>query len=88
MSVSNCESLLGGFIEDEFGYLAKLGVEMDDHSTHMYRLTAATLIERAAGITLWPHCSHSCRLIVPHTPRQLGSISIHCFIKNKMLAFG
>ncbi|WP_241992957.1 tyrosine-type recombinase/integrase [Cryobacterium frigoriphilum] len=52
MSVSNYERLLRTFIGDERDYLVELGVEVDEYTTHIYRRTAATLIERAAGITL------------------------------------
>jgi integrase len=52
MSVSNYERLLRSFIDDERANLLKLGVDVDEYTTHIYRRTAATLIERAAGITL------------------------------------
>ncbi|MFF2387212.1 tyrosine-type recombinase/integrase [Agromyces sp. NPDC058104] len=52
MSVSNYERLLRRFVEDERRGLAACGVDIDEYSTHLYRRTAATLVERAAGITL------------------------------------
>ncbi len=52
MSVSNYERLLRSFINDERTELVALGVAVDEYTTHIYRRTAATLIERAAGITL------------------------------------
>lgn len=52
MSVSNYERLLRSFISDERAKLVALGVDVDEYTTHIYRRTAATLIEQAAGITL------------------------------------
>ncbi|TFC86952.1 tyrosine-type recombinase/integrase [Cryobacterium sp. TMT3-29-2] len=52
LSVSNYERLLRSLIADERANLVKLGVDVDEYTTHIYRRTAATLIERAAGITL------------------------------------
>ncbi len=52
MSVSNYERLLRSFIEDIRGELVRLGVDVDEYSTHIYRRTTATLVERAAGITI------------------------------------
>ena len=52
LSVSNYERLLRSFIADERANLVKLGVDVDEYTTHIYRRTAATLVERAAGITL------------------------------------
>jgi integrase len=52
LSVSNYERLLRSFIADERANLLKLGVDVDEYTTHNSRRTAATLIERAAGITL------------------------------------
>ncbi|WP_104190536.1 site-specific integrase [Cryobacterium sp. Y82] len=52
LSVSNYERLLRAFVEDERANLVDLGVDVDEYTTHIYRRTAATLIERAAGITL------------------------------------
>lgn len=52
LSVSNYERLLRAFVDDERTKLVKLGVDVDEYTTHIYRRTAATLIERAAGITL------------------------------------
>ncbi|MBG6059694.1 integrase [Cryobacterium sp. MP_M5] len=52
LSVSNYERLLRIFVGDEGANLIELGVDVDEYTTHIYRRTAATLIERAAGITL------------------------------------
>jgi integrase len=52
MSVSNYERLLRSFIDDNREELVRLGVDVDGYSTHIYRRTTATLVERAAGITL------------------------------------
>jgi integrase len=52
LSVSNYERLLRSFVADERANLSKLGVDVDEYTTHIYRRTAATLVERAAGITL------------------------------------
>lgn len=52
MSVSNYERLLRSFIDDKRAALVRLGVEVDQYSTHIYRRTTATLVERAAGLTL------------------------------------
>lgn len=52
LSVSNYERLLRAFVHDERAVLASLGIDVDEYTTHLYRRTAATLIERAAGITL------------------------------------
>ena len=52
MSVSNDERLLRTFVEDHTAELTELGVDVDEFTTHLYRRTTATLVERAAGITL------------------------------------
>ncbi|HYI33884.1 MAG TPA: site-specific integrase [Glaciibacter sp.] len=52
LSVSNYERLLRAFVADERTALLALGIDVDEYTTHLYRRTAATLIERAAGITL------------------------------------
>jgi integrase len=52
LSVSNYERLLRSLIDDERANLLELGVDVDEYTTHISRRTAATLIERAAGITL------------------------------------
>ncbi|MGJ0203038.1 tyrosine-type recombinase/integrase [Leucobacter sp. gxy201] len=51
-SVHNYERLLRSFIDENREALLKLEVEVDEYSTHIYRRTVATLIERNAGITL------------------------------------
>ena len=52
LSVSNYERLLRAFVADERTGLVALGIDVDEYTTHLYRRTAATLIERAAGVTL------------------------------------
>ncbi len=52
LSVSNYERLLRAFVDDERKTLVELGIDVDEYTTHIYRRTAATLVERAAGITL------------------------------------
>ena len=52
ISVSNYELLLRSFIDDNTEELEKLGVEVGEYSTHIYRRTTATLVERAVGLTL------------------------------------
>jgi integrase len=52
MSVSNYERLLRSFVDDNREALVALGVEVDEYTTHLYRRTTATLVERAAGLTL------------------------------------
>lgn len=52
MSVSNYERLLRSFIEDNDTALRALGVEVEHYSTHIYRRTVATLVERSAGLTI------------------------------------
>lgn len=52
MSVSNYERLLRSFVDDNREALIALGVEVGEYTTHLYRRTTATLVERAAGLTL------------------------------------
>jgi len=52
MSVSNYERLLRTFVDDNAAALTALGVDVDEFTTHLYRRTTATFVERAAGITL------------------------------------
>lgn len=52
MNVSNYERLLRSFIEDNRDALIELGVDVEEYSTHIYRRTVATLVERAAGLSL------------------------------------
>lgn len=52
MSVSNYERLLRSFIDDNREELVRLGVDVDEYSTHIYRRTVATLVERSAGLTI------------------------------------
>ncbi|CAN5442026.1 site-specific integrase [soil metagenome] len=51
-SVSNFERLLRSFIADNQGPLRDAGIRVDEFSSHIFRRTAATLVERAAGITI------------------------------------
>lgn len=52
MSVSNYERLLRTFVDDNAQALTDLGVDVEEFTTHLYRRTTATFVERAAGITL------------------------------------
>lgn len=52
MSVSNYERLLRTFVADNTDALIELGVDVEEYTTHLYRRTTATFVERAAGITL------------------------------------
>ncbi len=52
MSVSNYERLLRSFIEDNDAALRAAGVDVEGYSTHIYRRTVATFVERAAGLTI------------------------------------
>ena len=52
MSVSNYERLLRSFIEDNDAALRVLEVDVEHYSTHIYRRTVATLVERSAGLTI------------------------------------
>jgi len=52
ISVSNYERPLRSFIHNTTEELEKLGVRVGDFSTHIYRRTTATLVERAVGLTL------------------------------------
>lgn len=46
------ERLLRSFVDDNRHALLKLGVDVDEYTTHLYRRTTATLVERVAGITV------------------------------------
>lgn len=52
MSVSNYERLLRTFIEDHDADLRELGVDVEHYTTHIYRRTVATVVERTAGLTI------------------------------------
>ena len=52
MSVSNYERLLRSFIEDNEPALREIGVDVEHYSTHIYRRSVATFVERAAGLTI------------------------------------
>ncbi len=52
LSVSNYERLLRGFVDDNQAELRRLGIDVDQFSTHIFRRSTATIVEAAAGITL------------------------------------
>lgn len=52
LSVSNFERLLRTFSNDRRCELQAVGIDVDELTTHIFRRTAATLIEAAAGITI------------------------------------
>jgi len=52
LSVSNLERLLRTFVHDNEIALVHAGVEVGEFTTHIFRRTAATLVEAVAGITL------------------------------------
>ena len=52
LSVSNFERLLRTFAADRTDELAAAGIQVEEFTTHVFRRTAATLIEAAAGITI------------------------------------
>jgi integrase len=52
LSVSNVERLLRSFVDDNEEALKDAGIEVGEFTTHIFRRTAATLIESVAGITL------------------------------------
>ncbi|MFC8681539.1 hypothetical protein ACFT30_08450 [Microbacterium ureisolvens] len=52
MIVSNYERRLRTFVDDNSAALTVLGVDVEEFTTHLYRRTTATFVERAAGITL------------------------------------
>lgn len=68
ISVSNYERLQRSFVDDNRESLIGLGVDPDAYSTHIYRRTTATLVERAAGLTL--ASSAGSRLRPPSSPRE------------------
>ena len=51
-SVSNFERLLRSFVHDNENALCKANIVVDEFTTHIFRRTAATLVEQAGGITL------------------------------------
>jgi integrase len=51
-SVSNYERLLRTFVDDNEQALGEAGIAVDQFSSHIFRRTAATLVEAVAGITL------------------------------------
>jgi len=52
LSVSNVERLLRTFVHDNEIALVDAGIEVREFTTHIFRRTAATLVEAVAGITL------------------------------------
>lgn len=52
MIVSNDEPLLRTFVDDNAAALTTRGVDVDDFTTHLYRRTTTTFVERPAGIRL------------------------------------
>lgn len=52
MSVSNFERLLRTFISDNEAILRKAGIDVDEFTTHLFRRTAATIVESVGGISL------------------------------------
>lgn len=48
----NDERLLRSVVDDNTAALTALGVDVDEFTTHSYRRTTATFVERAAGIAL------------------------------------
>ncbi len=52
LNASNYVRLLRAFVVDERAALVALGIDVEEYTTYLYRRTAATLIARAAGITL------------------------------------
>ena len=52
LSVSNFERLLRTFSEDREAELRYAGIDVDEFTTHVFRRTAATMVEAAAGITI------------------------------------
>jgi integrase len=51
-SVSNFERLLRSFVHDNENALREANIVVDEFTTHIFRRTAATLVEQAGGITL------------------------------------
>lgn len=52
LSVSNYERLLRSFVDDNEKQLRQAGIDVGEFTTHIFRRTAATLVESVAGITL------------------------------------
>jgi len=52
LSVSNFERLIRSFVDDNADVLTDAGIEAGEFTTHIFRRTAATMIESVAGITL------------------------------------
>ena len=52
LSVSNYERLLRSFVDDNRDALVERDIDVDEYTTHLYRRTTATLVERVAGLTL------------------------------------
>lgn len=52
MSVSNFERLLRTFVADNQSPLRRAGIDVDEFTTHLFRRTAATIVESVGGISL------------------------------------
>ncbi len=52
ISTSNYERLLRSFVDDSQDALRAAGINVEQFTTHIFRRTAATTVEAAAGITL------------------------------------
>jgi integrase len=52
LSVSNFERLLRTFVTDNELALKEAGIDVDEFTTHLFRRTAATIVESVAGISL------------------------------------
>lgn len=52
-SVSNYERLIRTFVEDNRQALNESGIAVDQFSSHLFRRTAATLVEAVAGMMTW-----------------------------------
>ena len=52
LSVSNFERLLRTFVEEKKDPLSAASIDVDEFTTHIFRRTAATLVESVAGISI------------------------------------
>lgn len=52
LSVSNFERLLRTFVTDSEAVLREAGIDVDEFTTHLFRRTAATIVESVGGISL------------------------------------
>ena len=51
-SISNYERLLRTFVKENEGAIRNAGIVFEEFSSHLFRRTAATLVERAGGISM------------------------------------